>query len=119
MSKELLGLITNSVIIGVGATVIMDIWALILQRFFGVAPLNYALLGRWLAYTRTSHFRHKNITAAKPIAGEMTVGWAAHYLIGIIFAGVFIMLTGNDWLNNPSVIDTIIFGILTVFSHFL
>ena len=119
MSKELIALIANSIVIGVGATIIIDIWALMLQRFIGIIPLNYGLVGRWLAYIVKGKFQHDNITTAKPIAAELTVGWATHYFTGIVFAAAFIMLTGNGWLSTPSVIPAIAFGLLTVAFPFL
>ncbi|MHA7166248.1 DUF2938 family protein, partial [Burkholderia pseudomallei] len=36
--------------IGVGATAVMDAWALVRMRCFGVPPLDYALVGRWLGH---------------------------------------------------------------------
>jgi len=114
MSSELLDLIVNSVVVGVGATIVMDFWALILQRFMGIAPLNYALVGRWLTHIGKGVLRHNNIATAKPVTAELVVGWAAHYLIGVVFAAALIMLVGNEWVSAPSVIPAIVFGILTV-----
>ena len=34
-------------VIGLGATLVMDIWALFLQRIFKIPSLNYCLVGRW------------------------------------------------------------------------
>ncbi|NQZ32043.1 MAG: DUF2938 domain-containing protein [Oceanospirillaceae bacterium] len=119
MSSELFNLITNSIIIGVGATIVMDVWALILQRI-GITSLNYALVGRWIIYMSSGRFRHNDITTAQPIKTELKIGWVAHYIIGIIFAAALILLTGNEWLNTPSVQPAILFGILTVcFPFFL
>jgi len=114
MSSELLDLIVNSVVVGVGATIVMDFWALILQRLMGIPPLNYALVGRWLANISKGVFRHDNIATAKPVTAEVAVGWAAHYLIGVLFAVALIMFAGNEWISVPSVIPAIVFGILTV-----
>ena len=114
MSSELWGLIVNSVVIGVGATIAMDLLAIILQQLMGIAPLNYALVGRWLAYIGKGVFRHDNIATAKPVTAELIVGWAAHYLIGVVFAAALIMFIGNEWISVPSVIPAIVFGILTV-----
>ena len=114
MSSELWGLIVNSVVIGVGATIAMDLLAIILQQLMGIAPLNYALVGRWLAHIGKGVFRHDNIATAKPVTAELIVGWAAHYLIGVVFAAALIMFIGNEWISVPSVIPAIVFGILTV-----
>jgi len=113
-------IIANGMIIGAGATAAMDVWAFILQRFFAIAPLNYALVGRWLAYMPRGIFHHNNIGFAKPVTAELAVGWAAHYLTGIIFSITLIIFTGNDWLSEPSLLFPIAFGALTVgFPFFL
>ncbi|MEH6446186.1 MAG: DUF2938 domain-containing protein [Oceanospirillaceae bacterium] len=122
MSDELLlsKLVTNAVIIGIGATVVMDIWAILLQRIFGIAPLNFAFVGRWLAYMPRGVVCHDDISRVEPVAVEAVVGWVAHYLIGIIFAIVLLMFTGNAWLMEPSLLPAITFGALTVtFPYFI
>jgi len=114
MKTEILNIVVNSIAIGIGATVVMDIWALMLQRIFGIAQLNYALVGRWLVYMRKGIFHHENIGAAKPVAAELIVGWAAHYLTGVVFAAALIMFIGRGWLSDPSIMPAIVFGLLTV-----
>ena len=39
----------RTILIGVGATMVMDIWALLLRQF-GIPSLNFALLGRWIGH---------------------------------------------------------------------
>ena len=35
--------------IGVGATIVMDLWALLLKQL-GIPSLNFAFLGRWIGH---------------------------------------------------------------------
>jgi hypothetical protein len=114
MNSELSSLAISSVVIGIGATIVMDIWALLLQRVFTVKPLNYGLVGRWLIYILKGSFRHENIGAVKPVKTELIVGWTAHYLIGVVFATAMIISSGSGWLIEPSIIPAISFGLLTV-----
>ena len=114
MKIEVVDLIVSSTVIGIGATIVMDVWVLMLQRFRGIMPLNYALVGRWLSYLTRGIFRHDNITTVKPVTAELAVGWASHYLIGIVFAGALILLAGNTWLGAPTLLPAITFGVLTV-----
>ncbi|MEO5588295.1 MAG: DUF2938 family protein, partial [Gemmatimonadaceae bacterium] len=51
-------------VIGVGATLMMDLWNLFLKRAFGIASLNYCLLGRWVSHLPEGVFRHASIKAA-------------------------------------------------------
>ena len=122
MNEELLlsNIIFNAMIIGIGATLVMDFFALFQQRFFAIVPLNYALVGRWLIYIRKGVFRHKNILLTQPVHMESVVGWFSHYGIGVIFAAIIIVFTGNSWLIEPTITPSIVFGILTViFPYFL
>jgi len=114
MNIAFLDLVTHSALIGIGATITMDMWAVLLQRLLGILPLNYALVGRWLLHVSQGTFRHNNINTAKPFISELIIGWVAHYLIGIIFAAVLIMITGSQWLNTPTVLPAVVFGLLSV-----
>ena len=42
--------ILAAIAIGVGATLVMDLWNLFLMRAFGIPSLNYCLLGRWVSH---------------------------------------------------------------------
>jgi hypothetical protein len=114
MNADLPALAISSATIGIGATIGMDIWALLLHRIFGIQPLNYGLVGRWLIYMPKGLFRHKNIGAVKPVKAELIVGWTAHYFIGIVFAAAMIMSNGSGWLIEPSIMPAILFGLVTV-----
>jgi hypothetical protein len=106
--------IVGAVAIGIGATLVMDLWNLFLKRSFRVPSLNYCLLGRWLRHMPGGTLRHANIAAAPQKAHECTVGWVAHYTIGVVFALVFVVLASNDWLARPTVLPALLYGIGTV-----
>jgi hypothetical protein len=44
--------------------------------------------------------------------------WLAHYLIGVTFAIAFVALAGRNWLERPTLIPAILFGIITVLAPF-
>ena len=58
--------------------------------------------------------RHSNITAAPPKPFECTIGWIAHYSIGVVFALALVALASSDWLARPTVLPPLLFGIGTV-----
>jgi len=106
--------------IGIGATLIMDLWNLLLKRAFGIPSLNYCLLGRWLRHMPSGIFRHANINAAPRKSAECVVGWLAHYTIGIGFALVFVFIVSREWLARPTLLPALLYGIATiVFPFFL
>ena len=108
----------SAILIGLGATLIADLWALFLKRVFKIASPNYCLVGRWLRYMPEGIFKHSNIAAAPQKSAECTVGWIAHYMIGITFAIAFVAFVGNNWLQYPKIIPAIIFGVVTVLMPF-
>jgi DUF2938 family protein len=106
--------ILGAIAIGIGATLVMDLWNLFLKRAFSIPSLNYCLLGRWVRHMPEGTFRHANITAAPHKSFECAVGWIAHYSVGVMFALVLVVLTSGDWLARPTLLLGLIYGIGTV-----
>jgi len=104
----------GAIAIGIGATLIMDLWHLFLKRAFSIPSLNYCLLGRWLRHMPEGTFRHASITAAPQKSFECTIGWTAHYSIGVVFALVFVFLASGDWLALPTLAPALLYGIGSV-----
>lgn len=113
------GLLTDAILLGLGATAFMDIVALLQKRLLGIPSLNYAMVGRWLGHLPKGRFIHRPIGESAPIQAEMALGWLAHYLIGIAFAMTFLVLVGPNWLARPSLIPALGFGVITVIAPFL
>ena len=108
------------ILIGVGATLIMDIWAVIAEAVFGIPQIKFAMVGRWLGHMPGGDFTHDSIRQAAPIANELAMGWAAHYMVGILFAVCFVVTFGQRQLVRPSLAQAILFGVVTVvFPFFL
>ena len=108
----------STILIDLGATLITDLWALFLKHTFKIAAPNYCLVGRWLRYMPEGIFRHSNLASAPQKSAECTIGWIAHYLIGITFAIAFVALVGNNWFQHPTLIPAIIFGVVTILMPF-
>ena len=109
-----------TVLIGAGATVVTDLWAIARKRLLGVPPPDYGLVGRWLAHILLSRrLRHERISAAPAVRGERLVGWAAHYLIGISFAALLVTVWGSEWIREPTVGPALLVGVGTVAAPFL
>lgn len=105
--------------IGVGATLLMDVWSVVRQRLLGVRPLDYGLVGRWLGHLVRGRFRHYAIAASPRVRGERAIGWSAHYLIGIAFAGVLLAVFGPEWARRPTLVPALIVGLGSVAAPFL
>jgi DUF2938 family protein len=99
--------------IGAGATIVMDAWLLLLKRA-GLPGMNFALLGRWLAHLWLGTRLQGGPAKAAPIRGEVALGWAAHYLIGVAFAALLILAKGLEWAREPTFVPALLTGIATV-----
>ncbi|PKA43401.1 DUF2938 domain-containing protein [Rhizobium sullae] len=104
----------RGVAIGIGATILMDIWAIVLFRAFGQAPANWAPVGRWFWHLGRGKVFHDNIADAEPYRHELALGWIGHYATGIIYGLVLAVLMGPSWLTAPTFIPAWILGIVTV-----
>jgi hypothetical protein len=108
------GHVVGAVAVGIGATLVMDLWNLFLKRAFGIPSLNYCLLGRWIRHMPSGTFRHSSIAAAQQKSLECPVGWIAHYTIGVMLALGLVVLTSGDWLGQPTLPLALLYGIGTV-----
>ncbi|MGD9863403.1 MAG: DUF2938 domain-containing protein [Pseudodonghicola sp.] len=104
----------GSLLAGLGATLIMDIVALVQNRLFGTVSLDYALVGRWVGHMPAGRFRHPQIAAAAPVRGERPLGWAVHYATGAGIALLLTLIAGPGWLSAPRPLPVILFGTASV-----
>jgi hypothetical protein len=106
--------IFRSVVIGIGATLLFDLWGLLLNRVFGIPLANWGPVGRWFCHLSRGRVFHADIAAATPFAFEPIVGWISHYLVGILFAAILLATAPAGWTANPTLLPALIVGIVTV-----
>ena len=107
-----------AVLTGAGATALMDLWTVARERLLGI-PFGYGPVGRWLAHLVRGRFFHYPIAATPAVRGERLIGWTAHYLIGIAFAGVLLAICGLAWARQPTLGPALALGIAAVAAPFL
>lgn len=107
-------MLVRTVLVGIGATALLDLWALLLNRVFRLPLPNWALVGRWFAHLPRGRFLHEDIARSEPVANERAIGWIAHYAVGILFAGIVVAVWGAGWLRNPAFLPALIVGLATV-----
>jgi hypothetical protein len=106
--------ILSAIVVGIGATLLMDLWNLLLKQAFGIPSLDYCLLGRWIRHMPEGTFRHASIAAASSKPLECPTGWVAHYSIGVTFALALVVATSGAWLARPTLPLALLVGIGTV-----
>lgn len=107
-----------AIAVGLGATLVMDLWGVLLKRVFNIPAPNYCLLGRWLRHMPDGVFKHTSIAAAPQKPAECALGWIVHYAIGVLFALVLVASSAPEWLESPTPMPALSFGIVTVIFPF-
>jgi len=111
--------IVRAVLIGAGATVILDGWALVSTRAYGTPAPRWDLVGRWIAGFPRGRFVDASLGQTPPVRGELMIGWLFHYTIGIVYAALLLAIWGLGWARSPTPAPAIILSLLTLAAPFL
>jgi len=103
----------KTMIVGVGATLAMDLWTFIL-RLFDVTSHGLQYVGRWVAYFPSGKFIHHSIIQTPGMPYEKLIGFIAHYCIGIGFAFLLSAAFGKKWLSRPRIFPALFIGLTTL-----
>ncbi|WP_313276653.1 DUF2938 domain-containing protein [Kosakonia cowanii] len=107
-------LVLHIIVTGIGATLLMDGWSMCQKKLLCVPPLNYGLVGRWLLWLARGKRWHNTILSTPSIKGESFTGWAFHYLTGMLFAAIPLLLQGSSWLREPLLLTGVLTGVFTL-----
>ena len=66
-------IILRAALVGMGGTIVLDLYAFLMQRMFGV-PANWKMVGRWLGHMSKGEFVQTNVEQAEPVPGEHALG---------------------------------------------
>jgi hypothetical protein len=115
-------MISNSIhtflLIGIGGTIILDFYAWLLSRLFGIPATNWSLVGRWVGHMKSGQFIQVSLATAKQIPGERALGWLVHYIIGMVYGLILMVWVDAHWLDLPTLLPTLLvswFGMVAPF----
>jgi hypothetical protein len=118
--SEYVELLLNGALIGVIATIAMDLWALVVKHVLHLPTANWAHVGRWFAHMPSGKFVHRPIGAAPAVRGELALGWAAHYAIGVAYGIAYLLAARSVSTGFPPIVDALLFSLaLLVFPWFV
>lgn len=107
-------LINATLISGTAATLVMDAWGLLRKPLLGMSIAEYRFVGRWIGHMLHGRLAHDSIAKAPAVGGENFIGWTVHYLTGIAFAAGLLVLAGRSWIEHPTLLPALGFGLLSV-----
>jgi hypothetical protein len=116
--SEALEFVVRAVLIGVGATAVLALWAVLATRLIGFPAPNWGLVGRWVGHFPRRQFVHDNIAEAAPVGGELMIGWATHYVTGVVYAALLLAVWGLGWARHPTLLPAFIVSLLALAAPF-
>lgn len=104
----------RSILIGVGATALLDLWVVFLNRVFSTPAANWRPVGRWFCHLARGQVFHDDIAKAAPFRHELAAGWIGHYVVGILFAAALLAIVPSGWTTQPTLGPAMLVGIVTI-----
>jgi mannose/fructose/N-acetylgalactosamine-specific phosphotransferase system component IIC len=110
----------EAILSGIWATIFMDSLAKILARRGIIYPfVTQEAMGRWFLYMWKGKFTHDDIKRTRALKNEQAWYYLSHYLIGILLAGFYLILSSYVQVLQEQLWLIIVYGLLTVaFSWF-
>lgn len=105
--------------VGALATFTIDIFAAFLKHGLNQQTTDWAMVGRWFAGLPRGIFVHRPIGKSLPVKNEKVIGWSMHYIIGVVYAGMYLTLVAMTSLPQPTLFSALIFGLATVIAPWL
>jgi hypothetical protein len=104
----------QGVLIGVIATIGMDIWAAIVKHLLRLPTADWAMVGRWFGHMPRGVLVHRPISKSAPIPNELVIGWIGHYVTGIVYGLAYLYIIQILLPSGPSLNSALIFGLTTL-----
>ena len=112
----------RGVLIGVFATIGMDIWAAVVKHVLRLPTADWALVGlsrRAPDFEPRGVFIHRPVADSAPIANELVIGWIGHYVTGIVYGLAYLYIIDVLLAATPSLISALVFGLVTLAAPWL
>ena len=109
----------QGVLIGIIATLGMDIWSAIVKHVLQLPTANWALVGRWFGHMLQGVFVHRPIADSTAISNELAIGWVAHYATGILYGLAYLSIVQVLFSSSPTLTSALVFGLVTLAAPWL
>ncbi len=120
MTADMIEVLMFGGIVGVAATVTMDVLGSFARRLGLAAGAQGQWVGRWYLGIARGQFVHSNIAAAPELAGEKRAALVGHYVIGIVLAIFYVVGASLLGISPGLFLAALGYGLATcVFPWFL
>lgn len=111
--------VIQAFLIGIIATIGVDIWAAVVKHGFRLPTANWGLVGRWFGHFPRGVFFHDPVASSPAIPHELAIGWVAHYCIGIVYAVAYLGVVQFVFSASPTLVSALVFGMVTLVAPWL
>jgi len=111
--------VIQGMLVGIVATIGLDVWAAIAKHLLHLPAANWAFVGRWFAHMRRGKFRHDSIADATAVDRELAIGWAAHYTVGMVYGIAYMSIVHFLFATEPALPTAVAFGLATLAAPWL
>ncbi|WP_115718006.1 DUF2938 family protein [Gallaecimonas mangrovi] len=101
-----------SLVVGIGSTVVLDLWVTLVKKVLDIPPTNWGMVGRWIGGLAQGKLVLDTRNDKQPNTYEKALGWAFHYLIGIGYAVMLLLFWGPGFASHPTVLPIFIIGVV-------
>ena len=113
--KEFIKIIIRGIIIGFFATMVMDLWTLLLFFITG-HPIDWGIIGKVVGYMFEGDLIVSDMSKYHALKYQNAIGWLTHYSVGFIYAIAFELIVLHGLKYKASLLKTLIFAwVLMVF----
>ncbi len=99
-------------VVGIGSTIALDLWGLIVARITGMSGTHWPLVGRWLLGLPAGRFVFDQEDTAPDTVVEGVVGWGFHYIVGLAYAAMLPLFWGVDFIKAPTIFPFFLIGVV-------
>ena len=111
--------LVRAALIGIGGTIVLDLWTVFLGRVMGMPTINWSMVGRWLGNMPRGRFVHQSMANARSVKGETAIGWTFHYGVGIGYGLLLLAFWGRDWIERPTLLPPMLLSWLLLVLPYL
>ncbi|WP_034999747.1 DUF2938 family protein [Beijerinckia mobilis] len=100
------------VIVGIGSTIALDLWSIIVAWIGWMPGTHWPSVGRWLLGLLSGRLVFDQNNTSPNTMTESVIGWGFHYIIGLAYAAMYPLFWGLDFLSAPTILPFLLIGVV-------
>ena len=98
---------------GIIATIFFDIYQIAIKYSYDINKTRWDLVGRYFIGLSSKKYNRKNLIEDEPEQFELMLGYLIHYIIGVIYGYLYVIIN-LIFFNEPSILIALIIGFISI-----